>query len=239
MLAIVFVAIPALVLAATFTVSGTATGTADTAAPAAGAMCNPPAAVNPEDYICDSTIAGTFTLSELGTGTYTGNVRLDWSAYTTAEPCAQASGTVAFTNGADSITTTLDNTSVVCESKPASDTYTMTMQSTVTGGTGQFASPTGGSFATTGTLVKVAGSPGDYTSTQSIVGSVSVADPVPTATPAATPTATAAPTATVAPAIVPDTSTGGPDAGLLVVLGLGAVILASASYRAMRGSATS
>lgn len=235
-----------MVMAATFSMTGVANGTATTAAPAPGATCNPPGASQPSDFICDSTIAGTFTLSELGTGTYTGAVRLDWSIWTSAAPCAEATGTVTFTAGADSVTTTLVNTSRMCESKPASDTYTIDMQSTVTAGTGRFASPTGGSFETTGTLVETA-TAGEFTSTQAISGSVSVADPTPTPTPtpvasaSATPAASvaASPTATATPAgaLLPDTSTGGQDGGLFVVLGLGAVVVASSTYGAMRRSA--
>jgi hypothetical protein len=236
-----------MVMAASFSMTGVASGTATTAAPAAGATCDPangPAL--PSNYICDSTIAGNFTLSELGTGTYTGAVRLDWSIWTSAAPCAQATGTVTFTSGADSVTTTLVNTSRMCESKPASDTYTMDMQSTVTAGTGRFASPTGGSFETTGALVKTA-TAGEFTSTQAISGSVTVADPTPTPTPTPVATASAAPTASVAAsptasatpagALLPDTSTGGPDGGLLVVLALGVVVVASSTYGAMRRSA--
>lgn len=224
-------AIPAVVLAATLSITGTASGTADTKAPAPGATCNTASPAQPSDYVCDSTVAGPFTLTELGTGTYAGDVQLDWSIYTGSEPCAEASGTVTFTNGADSITTTLDSTSRVCESQPASDTYTMSLQSTVTGGTGRFAAATG-TFTTLGNLVKTA-TPGQFTITEAIQGSVTVPDAAPTATATPAPAATATPPPGGA-GVLPDTSTGGPDGGALIVLGLTAIIVASAGRRALR-----
>ena len=237
-LALGFLAIPALVLAATLSVAGTATGTADTKAPAPGATCDTASPTQASDYVCDSTVGGPFTLTELGTGTYAGDVQLDWSIYTGTEPCAEASGTVTFTNGADSITTTLASTSRVCESQPASNTYTMALQSNVTAGTGRFASATG-NLDTLGNLVKTA-TPGQFTITEAIQGSVTVPDPAPAATATPTATATAAPVAAASPApgagMLPDTSTDGPDGGLLLVLGLGAIIAASAGRRALKAA---
>lgn len=237
---VALLAIPAMVVAATLSVTGTGSGTATTLAPTAGATCNPPGATQPSDYICDSTVAGTFVLSQLGSGTYSGSVRLDWSTWTSAEPCAAASGAVTFMGADDSIATALDTTSRVCETMPASDTLTMDIDLIVSGGTGRFAPPSSGSFEETGFLVETA-TPGDYTSTQSIQGSITVADPMPTATPSATATPTAsatpAPTASPGEATMPDTSTGMPASGLLVVLGLGGVVLVSASYGAMKRAA--
>ena len=244
---VALLAVPAVVLAATLSVTGTGSGTATTLAPTAGATCNPPGATQPSDYICDSTVAGTFVLSQLGSGTYSGNVRLDWSTWTSAEPCAAASGAVTFMGADDSIATALDTTSRVCETMPASDTFTMSLDLVVSGGTGRFAPPSSGSFEETGFLVETA-TPGNYTSTQSIQGSITVADPTPTATPtvtaapsaSATPTASATPGPTASPdaATMPDTSTGGiPGPGLLVVIGLGVVVLASTSYGVMKGAA--
>jgi hypothetical protein len=230
---IALLAIPALALAATISMSGTATGTATTLPPAPGATCNPPGATQPSDFICDSTVAGTFVLSGLGTGTYSGNVRLDWSIWTSADPCAEATGTITFVSGTDSITTVIEDTSRVCESTPASDTYTIETQSTATGGTGAFAAITAGTFEASGVLV--ATTPGEFTSTQAIVGSVTVADPVATVSPAPPSPAPATPAAT-APAILPNTSTGAPAEGLTLVLLLGVLALASTAVMARRNS---
>lgn len=232
-LALMLFAIPAVALAATLSITGTATGTADTKPPAPGATCDTASPTQPSDYVCDSTVAGPFTLTELGSGTYSGEVQLDWSIYTSSAPCAEASGTVTFSAGADSITSTLDATSRVCESQPVSDTYTMDLQSTVISGTGRFASATG-TFETLGNLVETT-TPGQFTITEAIQGTVTVPDPAPTPTP----TPSAAPTATLAPGgtgTLPDTSTGGRDRGLLIVLGLGTVIAASIGHRALRAA---
>jgi hypothetical protein len=259
-LVVALLAIPSLVLAADVSLTGTMVGTASTLPPAPGATCNPPGATQPSDFICDSTVDGTFTLTELGTGTYTGSVRLDWSIWTSSEPCAAATGTFTLEAGADSITSEIADTSRVCETTPATDTYSIITHGTITGGSGAFAGTTGGTFEATGFLMQT--SLGEFTSAQTVVASVTLPDPVASPSPSpsssatvspsssATASASSSPTASAtqsaAPAstspaaggTLPDTSAGGSTGFVPIVLGMGALVLTSAMRRASRRPAS-
>lgn len=243
MLAAALLAIPALASAATLTVTGTSSGTATAEPPDVDATCNPQAPTVASDFVCDFTIAGTFSLTELGTGTYTGATRLDWSIYTSAEPCAELTGSMTLTNAQGTLTLDIDSTSRVCETASPTQ-HTSSMDATAVSGTGAYAGASG-TFTGTGTLDATA-TAGTYTAEQTLAGSVVIPDPTPTPTPTptATPTATVAPTATAtaSPTPVadqlPDTST--PSTPTLPILGvLAAVFMGSAllrGYRARRGA---
>lgn len=167
-------AIPAVAAAATLTVTGTSAGTATAQPPEAGATCNPTAPAAPSDLICDFDIVENFTLTDLGTGTYTGTTRLDWSIYTGAEPCAELTGTTTLTSDEGTITLSILDSSRVCET--ASPTvHSFEMDATVTGGTGAYAGATG-TFSGTGTLT-ARDAPTVYDMAQQLSGSVVVPDP--------------------------------------------------------------
>src|SRR5688500_12621091 len=76
LLAVALVAIPALAAAATVPITGSTSGSATAQAPEAAASCDPQSPTVRADYICDFDLAGTLTLTNFGTGTYTGTARL-------------------------------------------------------------------------------------------------------------------------------------------------------------------
>ncbi len=210
---------PALAAAADVSATGTMTGLATVQPPAAGAMCIPNAGpTNPEDFVCDFDTDGTFDLDEVGTGTYAGEFRLDWSIYTGSEPCAETTGTLTLTTADGTLDVAVEDSSRVCETADA-DVHEATFDITVLSGTGVFAGATG-ALSATGSLTESAGS-GEYDAALDVTGMVTVPDPTPTPTPA--PTDDAAPTASASampPAALPDTAsaTGVPMTGIMLVL---------------------
>ena len=208
LLAAALVAIPAIASAATLSITGTTSGSAIVEAPTADAACNPTAPVDPADYICDFDLAGTFDMTELGTGTYTGSTRLDWSIYTGPEPCAELTGTMVLTNAEGSITVEMLDTSRVCETDDPGE-HTSSMDATVVSGTGAYLGATG-TFTGDGTLFATE-TAGEYDAAQDLVGSVTVPDPTPNPTPTPAPTASAAPSASV-PAAASDSPAASPTA---------------------------
>jgi hypothetical protein len=237
LLSVALVAIPALAAAATSPITGTSSGTATAQAPEAAASCDPQSPSVPADFICDFDIAGTFTLTNLGTGTYTGTTRLDWSIYTGAAPCAELTGTMVLTNAQGTVTLNMLNTSRVCETASPTQ-HTSTMNATITGGTGAYVGATG-TVTGLGTLDAQA-TPGVYDAAQTLAGSITTPDPSPTATPTPTPTpspsttATVAPSATPAVGLLPDTSSPASDTTLPIVLTLAGLLIASVAYGGFR-----
>ena len=156
-------------------VSGTSAGTSQ--------VTNPP--ITPTDpngcapntgggKICHFNVSGTFTATPLGTGTYAGQVTLDYNSYTAANPCATATGNITFTNTAgDKVYTTLAPGSKVCETVPPSTTHTEMLILKITGGTGQFANATG-TIMSNGTTMDVAGNPGLHTDSATLTGSITL-----------------------------------------------------------------
>lgn len=225
LLAVALVAIPAMAAAATLNVTGTTSGTATAQAPTADASCDPQSPAVPADFICDFDIAETFTLTELGTGTYTGSTRLDWSIYTGAEPCAELTGTTTLTNSEGSITVSILDTSRVCETA-SPDQHTFEVDATVIAGTGAYAGATG-TFSGIGTL-DAQQTPGVYDTTQAVTGTIEVPDPTPT--PSVSATATPSPTSTASVGLLPDTSSLPTDTSLPAVVALASVLIAAVAY---------
>ena len=223
LLTVALSAVPAIAAAATFTVTGTSTGTATAQPTEPAALCDPTAPDNAEELVCDFDIAGTFTVSTLGAGTYTGTTRLDWSIYTGTEPCAEMTGTMVLTTAGGTLTLTMADSSRVCETGDP-DVHATSMDATITGATGNYVGATG-TFTGEGTTTSVDGVL-SYSAAQDLAGSVTLPDPTPTPTP--TP-ASAAPSATPAVGALPDTaspsSDGSPIAILLGAVFIGAVVL--------------
>lgn len=221
LLAASLVAIPALAAAATLTVTGSSSGTATAEPPTAEASCDPPGATVPADFICDFVIAGTFDVTELGAGTYTGETRLDWSIYTGSEPCAELTGTMTLTNASGTITLEMLDTSRVCETADPME-HASAMDAVVAGGTGAYAGATG-TVTGDGTLSATA-TAGLYDAAQSLAGTVTVPDPTPDPTPAPSEPDDVAPSATATPTddLLPDTASGSDrtPATLVVLIGL-------------------
>jgi hypothetical protein len=237
LLSVALVAIPALAVAATSTITGTSSGTATAQAPTADALCTPQTGTLPAHFICDFDLAGTFTLTNLGTGTYTGESRLDWSIYTSAARCAQLTGTMVLTNAQGTVTLNMLNTSRVCETASPTQ-HASTMNATIVSGTGAYVGATG-TVTGLGTL-DARQTPGVYDAAQALTGSITTPDPAPTATPTPTPTpsasvaATVAPTATPAVGLLPDTSSPASDSALPIALTLAGLLIASVTYGGFR-----
>ena len=138
LLTVALVAIPATAAAATFTVTGSSSGTATAQPTEPAALCDPTAPDSPEELVCDFDIAGTFTLTTIGTGTYTGSTRLDWSIYTGTEPCAEMTGTMVLTTVDGSLTLDIADTSRVCETADP-DVHDTSMSASIIGATGDYA----------------------------------------------------------------------------------------------------
>ena len=231
LLSVALVAIPALAAAATSPFTGTTSGTATAQTPEPAALCNPQAPTVPADYICDFDLAGTFTLTNLGTGTYTGTTRLDWSIYTGSAPCAELTGSMVLTNALGTVTLNMLNTSRVCETASPTQ-HASTMNATITGGTAAYVGATG-TVTGVGTL-DAQQTPGVYDAAQTLTGSITTPDPTPTPTPTPTPSpstaATVAPTATAAVGLLPDTSSPASDTTLPIALTLAGLLIASVTY---------
>jgi hypothetical protein len=233
----VVLALPAFVAAADLSADGTMTGAATAQAPEPGvAECTPTSSpTDPEDFICDFDTVGAFDLDEVGTGSYSGEFRLDWSIYTGAEPCAEATGTLTLTGVDGTLDLGVLDTSRVCETTDPL-IHDATFDVTVLGGTGVFADATG-SLTATGTLTGT-GTAGAYAVALSVVGTVSVPDatPAPTVAPTVVPTdaptvaptevPSASPTADL-PDALPDTASGGGSATVWPALVLAIVLAAS------------
>ncbi|MHB8646803.1 MAG: hypothetical protein ACYDAR_13515 [Thermomicrobiales bacterium] len=156
-------------------VSGSSTGTSQ--------ITNPP--TSPTDpngcapntgggKVCHFDVSGTFTASPLGSGTYQGKVTLDYRSYTSASPCAKATGHITFTNAAgDKVYTVLAPGSKVCETMPPSNIHTETLTLKITGGTGQFEDATG-TIHSNGTTTDVPGNPGMHTDSATLTGSITL-----------------------------------------------------------------
>lgn len=234
LLTVALVAIPATAAAATFAVTGSSSGTATAQPTEPAALCDPTAPDSPEELVCDFDIAGTFTLTTLGAGTYSGTTRLDWSIYTGAEPCAEMTGTMVLTTADGTVTLDITDASRVCETADPA-VHDTTMVATISGATGDYAGATG-TFTGDGTTTSVNGVT-NYSAEQDLAGSVTLPDPTLTPTPTPTPTASAAaPTATPATNTLPDTSAPASDGSPLAAV-LIAMFVASASvltYRSRR-----
>jgi hypothetical protein len=216
LLTVALVAIPAMAVAATVTVTGSSTGTATAQPTEPAALCDPTAPDSSEELVCDFDIAGTFTLTTLGTGTYTGTTRLDWSIYTGAEPCAEMTGTMVLTTADGTLTLTMADTSRVCETADP-DVHTTTMDATITGATGAYVGATG-TFTGDGTTTSVDGVV-SYSAEQDLSGSVVLPDPTPTPTPTPTASSTvAAPTPTPAVGALPNTALPSNDGSVLATV---------------------
>lgn len=220
---------PAMVAAADLSATGTMTGLAISQPAEPGvAECIPNASpVDPEDFVCDFDSDGTFDLGEVGTGTFSGELRLDWSIYTGADPCAEATGTLTLTTADGTLDLTVDDTSRVCETAVPTE-HDATFDVTVVSGTGVFAGASG-TLSATGTMTPSAGS-GEYDTAFDVTGTVTVPDPTPTPTPTPAPTDDAAPTASASPtppAALPDTATGNGSSTTGVVLALAVAFIVS------------
>ena len=201
------VAIPAIAAAATMTVAGTTTGTATVRPPTTEVGCNPTAPTGPADYLCDFDVEGTFDMTELGTGTFTETTRLDWSTWTSAEPCAELTGTLVMTTADGTLTVEVLDTSRVCEtSSPL--VHTSSVDGTILSGTGAYAGATG-TLGGDGTLTATT-APGVYDVVQTLAGSVILPDPpVPTPAPTTDPSVAPSMAPSVAPSVAPDQATAG------------------------------
>ncbi len=224
---------PALAAAADVSATGTMTGLATVQPPAPGAMCIPDAGpTDPEDFVCDFVTDGTFDLDEVGTGTYAGEFRLDWSIYTGTEPCAETTGTLTLTTADGTLDVAVADSSRVCETADA-DVHEATFDFTVVSGTGVFAGATG-TLSATGSLTASAGS-GEYDADLDVTGTVAVPDPTPTPAPTddAAPTASASATP---PAALPDTAsgTGSPTTGYVLALAVTFIVSLGATAAAAR-----
>lgn len=203
----VVLALPAFVVAADLAADGTMTGTATAQPPEPGvAECTPTSSpTDPEDFVCDFDTTGVFDLDEVGTGSYSGEFRIDWSIYTGAEPCAEATGTLTLTSTDGTLELGVVDTSRVCETTDPL-VHDATFDVTVLSGSGAFADATG-SLTATGTLTG-SGTVGAYAVALDVVGTVSVPDatPAPTVAPTVAPTLTPTVAPTVAPTEVPSAS---------------------------------
>ena len=245
---------PAMAAAADVSADGTMSGLAVPQPAEPGvAECTPGSATDPEDYVCDFDSTGMFDLGDVGTGAFVGVLRLDWSIYTGADPCAEATGTLTLTTADGTLQLAVEDTSRVCETADPA-VHDATFDVTVVSGTGAFEGASG-TLAATGTMTQSAGS-GEYDVELDVTGTITVPDPTPTPTPTPTPAPTpdaaggtptptddAAPTASVPTsptpaALLPDTASGtdAPTSGLVVLLaatllislGVGAVARRSA-----------
>jgi hypothetical protein len=235
--ALLLLALPAVAAAADVSASGTMSGLAVPQPAEPGvAECTPTAPTGPEDYVCDFDTVGTFDLDEVGTGTYEGELRLDWSIYTGADPCAEATGTLTLITADGTLELMIEDTSRVCETADPM-VHAATFDVAVTSGTGVFAGATG-TLSSSGTMTPSAGS-GEYDTELDVTGTITVPDPTPTPTPTPTPspspTDDAAPTAS-APAVsasptpaamLPDTATGTGSPMTGVALALAGALIAS------------
>lgn len=232
--AIALIVLPAAVAAADLSVSGTTSGTASAQVPEPGvAECTPQTAVDPEDFVCDFDVAGTFNLTGgLGTGTYDGEFRLDWSIYTSSDPCAEVVGTMTLTAAGGTVELAVANTSRVCEtSDPA--VHDATLNATVTGGTGAYAGATG-TLTSTGTLEAQDLLGQEYTAEATMTGTITVPDPTATPTPTPTPTGTpTSPPASPAAAALPDTAASSGTTSLAALV-LAAACIGSLAVLALR-----
>jgi hypothetical protein len=242
--ALLILALPAITAAADVTVSGTVSGTATPQAPEPGvAECTPTTGTTPADFVCDFDAAGTFTLTGIGSGTYAGTLRLDWSIYTAAQPCAEAVGALTLTTADGTLALVVEDSSRVCETSVAT-THDATLQMTVASGTGVFAGASG-TLSGTGTMTAA---DGGYDTALAVTGTISVPPPASTApssapasaSPSSAPASAApsSPTASTAPVgMLPDTAVPGeslltPLAAVLVVtfvVGLAGTALARRS----------
>lgn len=240
LLTVALLAIPAIATAATFTITGTTVGTATAQPDEPGATCDPTApAPTPSDLICDFDTAGTFTLTEIGTGTYTGTTRLDWSGYTAEAPCAEVTGTMVLTATEGTLTLAIEDTSTVCETgNPL--VHASALDLTVVSGTGEWAGATG-TLTTEGTLT-LNTETGVYAEEHEVSGTLSVPDPTaaPTVSPTTSPTTapslsmSASPTASPAANALPDTSSPASGAANLLAVILAGVMLGSIGVRVAR-----
>ena len=237
---------PAMAAAADVSADGTMSGLAVPQPAEPGvAECTPGSATDPEDYVCDFDSTGMFDLGDVGTGAFVGVLRLDWSIYTGADPCAEATGTLTLTTADGTLELAVEDTSRVCETADPA-VHDATFDVTVVSGTGAFEGASG-TLAATGTMTPSAGS-GEYDVELDVTGTITVPDPTPapTASPSPAPTDDAAPTASVPTvpasptpaALLPDTAAGTDAAAtglvvllaatLLISLGVGAVARRSA-----------
>jgi hypothetical protein len=205
LLAMALVAIPAIAAAATVPVAGTTTGTATVRPPTADVGCNPTASTGPADFLCEFDVEGTFNLTELGAGTFTETTLLDWSFWTSAEPCAELTGSLVMTTADGTLTVEVLDTSRVCEtSSPL--VHTASVDATILSGTGAYAGATG-TLGGDGTLTATT-APGVYDAIQALAGSVTLPDPpVPTPAPTTDPSMAPSVAPSVAPSIAPDSAT--------------------------------
>ena len=228
---LLLLALPAVAAAADVSANGTMSGLAVPQPGEPGvAECIPNASpTDPEDFVCDFDTSGTFDLDGVGTGTYEGEFRLDWSIYTGAEPCAETTGTLTLTTADGTLDVVVDDTSRVCETADP-EVHEATFDITIVSGTGVFTGATG-TLSVTGTLTPSAGS-GEYDAELDVTGTITVPDPTPapSVSPAPVPTDDAAPVAS-APAVsasaapiglLPDTASGsgGPLTGLFLILAI-------------------
>lgn len=231
---LLLLALPALAAAADVSANGTMSGLAVPQPAEPGvAECTPGSGTDPEDFVCDFDTEGTFDLDEVGTGTYEGEFRLDWSIYTGPEPCAETTGTLTLTTADGTLDVVVDDTSRVCETADP-DVHEATFDITIVAGTGVFAGATG-TLSVTGTLTPSAGS-GEYDAELDVTGTITLPDPTPppSVSPAPVPTDDVAPTDDAAPTasapaaspsaapggLLPDTASGssGPLTGLFLIL---------------------
>jgi hypothetical protein len=212
---LLLLALPALAAAADVSANGTMSGLAVPQPAEPGvAECTPGTATDPEDFVCDFNTTGTFDLEEVGTGAYTGELRLDWSIYTGAEPCAEATGTLMLTTVDGTLQLVVQDTSRVCETGDP-EVHDASFDVTVTSGTGAFAGAAG-TLTATGTMTPSAGS-GEYDTELDVTGTITVPDPTPppSISPAPVPSDDAAPTASAPAASVPAGSASAVPTGLL------------------------
>jgi hypothetical protein len=134
----------------TVTVNGTSSGTS-TVVITPARTCNPvPTVVNPTDYLCTFAVAGSYTASGIGSGTYHGTTMIDYgnglygSAGLGPGPCTPVTGAITFEQSpGNTLTTTLGAGSKVCETSPASTVHNTHLVLDITGGTGKFHGATG------------------------------------------------------------------------------------------------
>jgi hypothetical protein len=134
----------------TVTVNGTSSGTS-TVVITPARTCNPvPTVVNPTDYLCTFAVAGSYTASGIGSGTYHGTTMIDYTQYNhnpadlEPGPCTPITGAITFEKSpGNTLTTTLGAGSKVCETSPASTVHNTHLVLDITGGTGRFEGATG------------------------------------------------------------------------------------------------
>lgn len=240
----ILIAIPAIAAAATFAITGTTLGTAAAQPEEPGATCDPTApSPTPTDLICEFDTAGTFTLTELGAGTYVGTTRLDWSSYTPEAPCAEVTGTMVLTATDGTVTLRIADTSTVCETANPL-VHESELDLTVLDGTGAWAGATG-SLSTQGTLTASAETAGVYAEQHDVSGTLSVPDPTaaptvsPTTSPTTAPSLTTSASVSASPAAnaLPDTSAPGSGGLNLLAVILASLMLGSIAVRAAQGRA--